>query len=191
MSTLFPLNFLTAFKFSMQYEVGPWFDPTDSDTVAGLCSTKDQRRKTGYVNDPDDAGGETKFGIAKNSHPRVNIKTLTMDEAMQIYYDEFWIAPSCDKMAYPLSVVHFDACVNHGKSGGTKLVQRALSLADDGVIGPKTLSLINIADPYDVAKKQLTQRELYFKNIASRKLSNQKFLKGWLARVESIRKIIS
>ena len=38
----------------------------------------------GYVNHPDDKGGETNFGISKRSYPTLNIRTLTRDDAMQI-----------------------------------------------------------------------------------------------------------
>lgn len=45
----------------------------------------------GYVNDPQDPGGETKYGISKRFHPNVNIKALTPDQATQIYYNEYWL----------------------------------------------------------------------------------------------------
>lgn len=44
----------------------------------------------GYVNDPVDPGGETNFGIAKRSHPDVDIKNLTKDQAKEIYRNEYW-----------------------------------------------------------------------------------------------------
>ena len=44
----------------------------------------------GYVNDPNDPGGETKYGIAKNSHPNVDIANLTLDQAKAIYKTEYW-----------------------------------------------------------------------------------------------------
>jgi lysozyme family protein len=45
----------------------------------------------GYVNDPQDPGGETNFGVAKRSHPDVDIKNLTKDGAKEIYYQDYWI----------------------------------------------------------------------------------------------------
>ena len=35
----------------------------------------------GYVNDPDDPGGETKYGISKKAYPKIDIKNLTKEEA--------------------------------------------------------------------------------------------------------------
>ena len=44
-----------------------------------------------YVNDPVDPGGETNFGIAKRSHPDVDIKNLTEEGAKEIYYQDYWM----------------------------------------------------------------------------------------------------
>ncbi len=44
----------------------------------------------GYINDPDDPGGETKFGISKRSYPDINIKLVTVDLAREIYKQDFW-----------------------------------------------------------------------------------------------------
>ena len=80
-----------AFSMGMHWEVGPFFDPNDPETIAGLCGTASQKRKVGYVNDPRDSGGETKFGVAKNANPNVNIAKLTLDEAKKIYKSRYWI----------------------------------------------------------------------------------------------------
>ena len=48
------------------------------------------RHEGGYVNDPLDLGGETKYGISKRSYPHLDIKNLTLDQAKQIYFRDFW-----------------------------------------------------------------------------------------------------
>ncbi len=50
----------------------------------------------GYVNDPHDRGGETKFGISKRSYPHEDIPNLTRDEAIKIYYQDYWVFPGID-----------------------------------------------------------------------------------------------
>ena len=45
----------------------------------------------GYVNDPIDKGGETKYGISKRSYPNLDIKNLTKEQAREIYYKDFWL----------------------------------------------------------------------------------------------------
>ncbi|MFZ0945686.1 MAG: glycosyl hydrolase 108 family protein [Syntrophobacteraceae bacterium] len=47
-------------------------------------------REGGYVFDPDDPGGMTKYGISARSYPTVDIKGLTRDDASAIYYRDFW-----------------------------------------------------------------------------------------------------
>jgi hypothetical protein len=65
----------------------------------------------GYVNDPEDPGGETKWGIAKTFHPDLDIKNLTPAEAARIYYEEYWEPSWCDMLPAPLSTVMFDTAV--------------------------------------------------------------------------------
>ena len=49
------------------------------------------KREGGYVNDPDDPGGETKYGISKRAHPDVDIASLTPESAAEIYKDYYWL----------------------------------------------------------------------------------------------------
>lgn len=90
----------------------------------------------GYVNDPQDPGGETKFGISKRSYPDVDIGALTVDGAKLIYRRDFWDPLVADRL--PASVVYelFDFAVNSGIATAVRYLQRALGVADDGNFGP-------------------------------------------------------
>ena len=68
----------------------------------------------GYVNDPDDAGGETKYGIAKRWYPNVDIKNLTKEEAKKIYHMDYWNPAKCNEVPKHLRHIYFDMCVNFG-----------------------------------------------------------------------------
>ena len=70
----------------------------------------------GYVNDPDDAGGETKYGIAKRWYPSVDIKNLTKEQAKKIYHTDYWRRGKCDEVPPQLRHIYFDMCVNFGRS---------------------------------------------------------------------------
>ncbi|MEM2159510.1 MAG: glycosyl hydrolase 108 family protein [Candidatus Nitrosotenuis sp.] len=188
---VFPPAFIKAFNFTMRYEVGPKFNPDDPDVIEGLCRTKEQQRKTGYVNDSADKGGETKFGVAKNSHPSVNIKRMTLKDAMSIYEKGYWEAGHADELSDKLGVLHFDSCVNHGISRGIKMLQEALGTRADGVFGKNTLSAIQTIDEDKAIENYLNIRTRYFNNLALRDPSQNRFLNGWLARVESIRTLLS
>jgi len=75
----------------------------------------------GYVNDPDDAGGETKYGIAKRWYPNVDIKNLTKEQAKKIYHTDYWRRGKCDDVPPQLRHIYFDMCVNFGRRGAVKV----------------------------------------------------------------------
>ena len=79
----------------------------------------------GYVNDPDDAGGETNYGIAKRWYPNVDIKNLTKEEAKKIYHMDYWNPAKCNEVPKHLRHIYFDMCVNFGRSGAVKVLQQA------------------------------------------------------------------
>ena len=145
----------------------------------------------GYDNDPDDPGGETKYGIDKRSHPDVNIKELTIEEAKDIYFTEYWVKFNCEQYAKPVGEVYFDCCVNTGSKQSNKFLQRAVGTNPDGIIGPKTLAAIHSADAYKLAFKVIDQRQTFYENLAYNKTSLKKFLKGWTNRNINLRNYIA
>ncbi len=84
----------------------------------------------GYVNDPRDPGGETKYGISKRAHPSVDICALTEDAAKEIYRKDYWLKAGCDKLEWPLCLVHFDTAVNMGCGRAMDFKGRALNWTD-------------------------------------------------------------
>lgn len=68
-------------------------------------------REGGYVNDPDDPGGETKWGVSKRYHPNEDIQNLTPQRAAEIYYEEYWLGSGADLLPDPLCTVVFDSAV--------------------------------------------------------------------------------
>ena len=95
----------------------------------------------GYVDDPKDPGGATKFGISQRSYPNVDIKNLTLDQAKAIYRADYWDAVSGDELPDPLSHLVFDAAVNQGVSPAQKMMQEALGVKVDGEIGTEQIAL--------------------------------------------------
>ena len=179
-----------ALLFSMKYEVGPNFK-LDADTKKGLISTAEQRKKVGYVNDRDDRGGETKFGVAQKANPELNIAELDWEGASKVYEQKYWLAGKCDKLPEKVAFAHFDACINHGVKQATALLQRAIGAAEDGVLGPKTLEAVNKLNPEYVVTEQLKKRRELFKFICMKNPSQSKFLAGWLARCDSVQKALA
>ena len=183
--------FVSAFKFSMIYEVGPKFNFEDPDTVAGKCTTKIEQGKTGYSCIAEDAGCETKFGIAKNANPDLDIKSLTLRQAMEVYYNRYWKPLSCESFDAPLAINLFDAAVNHGIGAAAKMLQRAVGATPDGQIGNQTISATKTFNSLEICDKILKSREDLFRSIVSRKPEQVKFLKGLLNRIASIKAYIA
>jgi lysozyme family protein len=145
----------------------------------------------GYTNDPVDPGGETNFGIDKRSHPDVDIKNLTVEQAKEIYWNEYWLKFSCDRFEKPVGEVYFDCCVNTGAKQSNKFLQRAVGTEADGIIGPKTVSRLVVENPDVLANAMIGQRQKFYENLAESKPALKKFLKGWTNRNLNLRKFIS
>lgn len=89
-----------------------------------------------YVNNPDDPGGETNWGISKRSYPDLDIQRLTREDAKSIYKVDFWDRVEGDKLPASLAYQLFDFAVNSGVETAIRYFQRALGIADDGYWGP-------------------------------------------------------
>jgi len=76
----------------------------------------------GYSNDPNDPGGETKYGISKRSYPELDISKLTLKQAKEIYYQNYWLKTSCDELPFPFNIVVFDTAVNMGRRRAIELL---------------------------------------------------------------------
>src|SRR3990167_11295145 len=96
----------------------------------------------GYVNHPDDPGGETNLGITKRDWPNEDIPNMTPARAKAIYEPAYWKAAHCDKFPWPLSLYVFDCAVNQGVDAAVKLLQKTAGTVQDGVIGQNTLRAI-------------------------------------------------
>lgn len=133
----------------------------------------------GYVNDPRDPGGETNFGISKRSYPKLNIKALTRDDAIAIYKRDYWDACKCDELPPEIAVAVFDCAVNQGTGIAPRLLQKALRVTADGIIGPKTLAAAHRADTAELVLDFLSWRLRRYAHTANAAT----FMRGWSKRV--------
>ena len=141
----------------------------------------------GYVNDPDDPGGETNFGISKRAYPDVNIRNLTVKQAREIYRRDYWEAPGLDGIKdCELACKVFDLGVNCGTQTAVRLLQMAANrlgqrLVVDGCIGIKTLTAVN-SYPH---RRALLAALKYMAAQHYLNLGKPQYLAGWLNRLES------
>jgi len=121
----------------------------------------------GYVNNPNDPGGETKFGISKKFHPNIDIKNLTIQEAIAIYKKEYWDRLNLDNyknICFRWKL--FDISVNMGLATAQSFLLKIKSK-------PDTIDAV-----YELI-------ELQMKRYVSKVINNPKlliFLRGWTNR---------
>jgi lysozyme family protein len=116
----------------------------------------------GYVNDPRDPGGETKCGISKRSYPHLDIKNLTDAEIKDIYLRDFWNALRLGELPGRLAFLTFNSAVNQGQPSAAMILQQALGLKADGIIGPETIEAANKADLRPVLRKFVARQLLRY-----------------------------
>ena len=142
----------------------------------------------GYVDNPHDRGGETKYGITKKFYPSVDIKNLTKEQAKKIYHQDYWKPAKCDEVPPHLRHIYFDMCVNFGRRGAVKVLQRAANskrkdkLEVDGGFGPKTLSAIQKLS----IDRVRAYRVLRFANLVIKKPEQERFWVGWYRRATNV-----
>jgi len=133
------------------------------------------RKDGGYTNDPVDPGGETKWGISKRAYPDIDIKSLTKEEALLIYERDYWLKAGCDKMEKALAIAVFDSAVNCG-------VGRTRSWLSEK-------EKAKVAEERS-AKWMIQRRTQYYLDLVKRKPALNKYIKGWLNRVNDLSKYV-
>ena len=137
------------------------------------------RHEGGYVHDPRDPGGETRYGISKRSYPAEDIKNLTLERAGEIYRRDFWDRCRCDEMPPAIRMHLFDAAVNSGPVRAIRWLQEAARVERDGVIGPITIREAWAADPVALVSRYNGLRLIYLSSLDGWR----HYSKGWARRV--------
>lgn len=121
----------------------------------------------GYVNHPNDPGGETKYGISKRAYPRLNIRDLTIQDAVRIYYEDYW-EDEWNKLGLPLAACMLDTAVNMGKK--------------------RAKDFLKNCEGSHVIYIQL--RIAKYKEIIDADPKKKVFEKGWMNRLRDLRRFI-
>ena len=139
----------------------------------------------GYVNNPDDRGRETKFGITKRTYPHLDIANLKVEEAIEIYKRDFWIFDNV--LSQEIADKLFDIVTNVSIRAGVALLQRSLRYVGqrvkvDGQFGPKTLAATNRADPVRLLKEIKARAAFRHAKLAIKDKTQVQFLLTWMRR---------
>lgn len=141
----------------------------------------------GLVDDANDPGGITKWGISKRAFPDIDIANLTEEQARIIYFNHYWVPAKCALMPQRLRLIYFDMCVLHGLNAAAVTLQKALNnvgqhVEIDGVIGYETLNAAVYLEP----DRLRSYRVLRLSNIIQNKPLMEKFWYGWYKRASTV-----
>jgi len=132
-----------------------------------------------YVNNPNDKGGETKYGISKRAYPNLDIKALTIDGAKRIYRMDYWDKCKCNDLPDAVRFDVFDAAVNSGVKQAILWLQGALNVSTDGIIGQQTIKAAQAMNGERLSMKYNGTRLLFMTKLSSWPT----FSKGWARRI--------
>lgn len=119
----------------------------------------------GLSNHPADPGGLTKYGISKTFHPDVDVENLTLEQAKQIYKDEYWDAAGCEDLPEPLDFAVFDASVQHGSYTAKQMLKNAAGMWENMII---------------------QRMERYVRWSKINKAARDNFFFGWMCRLAEV-----
>lgn len=131
----------------------------------------------GLVDNSQDPGGLTQWGISQRAYPHLDIRNLTQAQAAGIYHDDYWQKIHGDDLPDEVAFALLDYAVNSGVGGAIRGLQRAIGAQVDGAMGAETLRLSRI--PVAVVPALSTERILMLMKLPIW----GSFGKGWTHRV--------
>ncbi|MCZ4254811.1 holin-associated N-acetylmuramidase [Sulfitobacter sp. G21635-S1] len=168
-------------------------------------------REGGFVNDPDDPGGATNFGVTIHTMRRLgldltgdgqvdvsDVRSLTRAQAVDIFIRHYFERPLIGELPGILQPSVFDMYVNAG-ANAVKILQRLLrdmgyDVVVDGALGPQSIGAVRGAmrrgadafvDAYGIARRN------YYFRLADRRPASRKYARnraggkgGWILRAE-------
>jgi hypothetical protein len=146
----------------------PATTPTPTTAFATSADEAIERvldREGGLADDPVDRGGLTNFGISQRAYPDLDVANLTRDEAARIYKRDYWDFIGADELPENIREIAFDTAVNQGPG----FARRALMQSE--------------GDP----QRYLDIREERYRDLVERDPSQERFLSGWLNRLNEFR----
>lgn len=149
-------------------------------------------REGGYVNNPSDKGGETKWGISKLSFPEVDIKSLTMDDAAKIYKAQYWDKLQLDRLSPDIADKVFDLAVNAGVHEAVLVLQRATRgchaspLEEDGVLGNHTAMVVSGIKIDLLLAALRCEAAGFYRVLVAKDPTQAVFISDWLTRAYTV-----
>ncbi len=154
------------------------------------CLAEVLRLEGGYVDDPRDPGGATRFGVTRavlsealgREASAGDVAALTPEAAGAIYRRSYWGPMGCAGLPIGLDLVAFDSAVNMGPGAAARLLQSALGVTADGVVGPRTLARAAVLPAADMIRAMSDLRRRRYRTLAG----FPTFGRGWLNRTDAV-----
>ena len=145
------------------------------------------RTEGGYVNDPEDSGGETAFGISNAQYPDIDMHTLTLEQAKEIYKRDYWDRLRLDEIKSDrIAWKVFDIAVNCGTPRAAIMLQHSVGVEQDGVIGSETIATVNqnitLKNTQVVIDTLSELQARHYARTVRNSPKNAKFIVGWMDR---------
>jgi hypothetical protein len=165
--------------------------PDNSGDFAGSLAFVLQA-EGGYVDNPNDPGGPTNMGITLKTLEAWrggtvtadDVRVLTRQEAGAIYKANYWDAMRCSSLPKGVDLMVFDCGVNAGPRRSILILQGAVGVPADGIMGPVTLAAAAAAAPRDLVAKLADARMQYYRGLPGWGTFGQ----GWTNRVAAVQK---
>ena len=149
------------------------------------------KHEGGYVNHPSDPGGQTNLGVTRKvweewvgrESSEKEMRSLTKDQVAPLYKAKYWLACYGPQLPLGIDYMAFDAAVNMGVGRAIKLLQESIGCVPDGMIGPRTMQLIDQKKPYEIIQAFSKRKTEFYQGLKTFPV----FGKGWLNRVEDVR----
>jgi len=158
-------------------------------------------KEGGYVNDPNDPGGETMWGLSTRRYPELDIRSLSRDDASRLYQRDFWnpLYDRIETQALGTKLLELTVHLPHGDTRpfyetdmtGVRLVQQALHVLGhtvevDGRFGPQTLLAVRLMNPHALLEAVKVQQVKHYAQLVAANQSLRPFLLGWLRRAVAV-----
>ncbi|MBU8876074.1 hypothetical protein KQ910_20040 [Reyranella sp. MMS21-HV4-11] len=174
----------------------PTAPPIPKGETFDSCLTLVLGAEGGFVNDPRDSGGATKYGITQETLTawrrsrdpgaivnEEHVRQLKIEEAKEIYRSRYWNVLRCDDLPKGVDLLVFDLGVNAGPARSAKILQDVLGVEQDGSIGPVTLNGLNTCAPDKIIREFSAKRLEFYRSLEE---DFKVFGVGWTNRTKSM-----
>lgn len=132
----------------------------------------------------EDSGGLTRWGISQRAYPELDIRNLSRESAVGLYFRDYWSPMHAGQLPPGVDLQAFDCAVNMGVSEAARLLQRVLRVPEDGLVGTQTVTVSQRFRPLGELRALYSEIRLrWYSDLVARRPVHMPSLYGWRCRV--------